>query len=486
MGKNHRLKTVMNPDGPYFPGRINRRLSVIFGILFFVVLLVGGISLYLARSIFLSAEEIRRESERVDLIDQIHSTIHHFVSTLQRARLQGTTIPDSGRVAYLQGLNTLLQRYEREARAEREVTGEIRQMIGGLASLTLLDPALGPRELEALNNAEQRIPALAHQLSMAHRDKMERMVQESRWRMQLIIGFYAAFVLVGGLLILGSGFFFSRTIARPLRGLAQAAADVAQGNLHRQVPVTSKDEIGQLSHAFNIMTGRLKAHEESLKGLATLEERERLAQELHDSLAQDLAVLRLKVIEVEQTLVPSDREAVTETLNEMRKIVDNAYEDVRQAIFGLRTMISKGLGLIPTLTEYLHDFSELRKIPVDLRIDNTEAFRFSPPVEIQLIRIIHEALTNVFKHAEATRSTVKFEREGKLAKVTIEDNGKGFVLEEVMGKGFHFGLQTMRERAEGVGGRLDIQTFPHGGTRVIVYLPLEKGFYEADSGAVGR
>jgi signal transduction histidine kinase len=234
------------------------------------------------------------------------------------------------------------------------------------------------------------------------------------------------------------------------------------------------------------MAERLREHEERLKGLATLEERERIAQELHDSLAQDLALLHLKVVEAERNLVPGDSAAAIETLKEMRRIVDNAYEDVRQAIFGLRTMVSKGLGLIPTLTEYLHEFSEVRKIPVDFKIDGVDGVRFSPQVEIQLIRIIHEALINVFKHARATRSKVKFERDEEFAQVTIEDNGQGFRPQQVMRNGFHFGLQTMRERAEGAGGSLAIETVPSRGTKVIVRLPYEKSSYETHSSAPGR
>ena len=233
------------------------------------------------------------------------------------------------------------------------------------------------------------------------------------------------------------------------------------------------------------MSRRLREHEERLKTLATLEERERIAQELHDSLAQEIALLHLKIMEADQALSGDGVLKAREILVEMRKIVDGAYEDVRQAIFGLRTMVSRSLGLIPTLTEYLHDFSELRKIPVDFKVDGAEVFRFSPQVEIQLIRIIHEALTNVFKHAPAARSEVRFEREGDFSKVTIEDNGKGFLMQEAARNGLHFGLHTMRERAEGVGGKLTVDTAPGRGTRVIVHLPFEERVYETDSSTSG-
>ncbi|MBI2088153.1 MAG: HAMP domain-containing protein [Deltaproteobacteria bacterium] len=399
----------------------------------------------------------------------------------------GRAIPDGERAAYLQDLITLLEleRYH-DATEEREVVLGIRNLVSELRALSDKFPNLNSRELEALADAEMRAQGLAHLLSGAHRTKMDERLRENTLKMQLIVGLYAGFALLGVVLVMGASFLFHRTLAQPLQSLAQAASEIAEGNLHKKVPVASRDEIGQLSHAFNLMTDRLKTHEESLKGLATLEERERIAQELHDSLTQDLALLRLKVIDMEQTLLPSDRQAVAETLTEMRKIVDNAYEDVRQAIFGLRTMVSKGLGFIPTLTEYLHDFSELRKIPVDFKIDGAHAFRFRPQVEIQLIRIIHEAVTNVFKHARATRTEVKFEREGEFAKVSIEDNGQGFRPQEVKRNGLHFGLQTMRERAEGVGGSLVVETVPGRGTKVTVRLPQDHSSYETYSSAPGR
>jgi len=480
-------------EGSDVRGRINHRLSLIFASLFLVVVLVGGISLYLARSIFVSTDNIKRESERINLADGIHSTIHHLISDMQRSILRGTSIPDAGQKSYLQELNALLELYQVGGETEREVTAEMGKIIADLSSLSermvreaRVGREVNPQDLEILGGAEGRIRALAHRLSTAHRAKMGQIVQESRWRMQLILGLYGVFILVGGFLIVGSSFYFSRTIAQPLRWLARGASEIAQGHFYKQVPVLSTDEIGQLSRSFNVMAERLREHEERLKGLAALEERGRIAQELHDSLAQEIALLHLKIIEADQGLSGDDVSRVKETLEEMRKIAEGAYEDVRQAIFGLRTMVSRSLGLIPTLTEYLHDFSELRKIPVDFKVDGAEVFRFSPQVEIQLIRIIHEALTNVFKHAPVARSEVRFEREGDFSKVTIEDNGKGFLMQEAARNGLHFGLHTMRERAEGVGGKLTVDTAPGRGTRVIVHLPFEKRSDEIHSSASGR
>jgi signal transduction histidine kinase len=93
---------------------------------------------------------------------------------------------------------------------------------------------------------------------------------------------------------------------------------------------------------------------------------------------------------------------------------------------------------------------------------------------VQLIRIIHEALTNVFKHAEARSGVVSFDRDAGYARISIEDNGKGFVMEPTKNNHLHFGLKTMRERAEGVGGKLAIESALGKGTKVVVTLPLEK------------
>src|SRR3972149_3569374 len=246
---------------------------------------------------------------------------------------------------------------------------------------------------------------------------------------------------------------------------------MSHGDFRKRVAVTSQDEIGRLAHSFNVMAERLEEHETRLQALATQEERHRIAQEFHDSRAQDLALIHLKLGEAEMILARARSTAADETLREMRKVADGAYENVRQAIFGLRTMVSRGLGFIPTLTEYLHDFSEIRKIPVDLKVQAPEAVQFSPREEIQLIRIIHEALTNVFKHARASKCTLNFERDGDFSKVTIEDNGDGFVPMEAQGKVLHFGLQTMRERIEGVGGKLAIESAPGEGTKVSVHVP---------------
>jgi len=154
----------------------------------------------------------------------------------------------------------------------------------------------------------------------------------------------------------------------------------------------------------------------------------------------------------------------------MAGITENAYEGVRQSIFGLRTFVSRGLGLVPTLTEYLHEFSVQSGIAVDLEAAEGELGPVPPATEVQAVRIIQEALMNVRKHAAADHARVRIERDGAWLRVAIEDGGAGWDREAAVG-GLHFGLEMMRERAESLGGRLEVVTAPGEGTRVVATLP---------------
>ncbi|MFQ5657501.1 MAG: GAF domain-containing protein [Candidatus Methylomirabilales bacterium] len=210
---------------------------------------------------------------------------------------------------------------------------------------------------------------------------------------------------------------------------------------------------------------------EQLKEMTVLEERERIAREMHDGLAQQLGYLHLEIAKLENDI--SSQPAVREELRQVKEVAARAYEEARKAIFGLRTVVSRSLGLIPILTEYLHDLSEQTGIEVELEIADERATRLSAHAEVQLVRIIQEALANVRKHAHAKRAWVIFDSEGGNAKITVRDDGRGFDLEEVTRfERVSLGLQSMRERAELVGGKLKVESRRGKGTQVIVWLPI--------------
>jgi signal transduction histidine kinase len=480
------------PGKVSFPHKIGRRLTLALGFLIAVVLLVGGFSLYLANSISESTDKIKTITGKIEHTDHLHFLMHHLINQINRAIVFGKDREADETKKVIRELEEHIRHYkDLEAEADllkarhhdptfRAIEGELGVLVRLVEKIEgSLAQGLGAsqEELVSIMNLDNRMRGRFDEFNHLHNSAIVQELRTSQTKMNIIVGLYIVFLLLGSLGLIGWSWVVSKNIVSPIRHLASAADEVARGNFDKRVAVASKDEIGHLAHSFNFMAERLRDHEEKLKGLATLEERERIAQELHDSLAQDVGLIHLKIAEAEQVLRTGDASSAKETLKEMRKTAGEAYDNVRQAIFGLRTMVSKSLGFIPTLTEYLHDFSEQRGIAVDLKVSGNGDAGFSAQAEIQLIRIIHEALTNVFKHAGATRSEVRFEREGKFSKVIIEDNGKGFRLGEVMENGLQFGLKTMEERARVVNGDLKIETEPGKGTRVIVLLPLEEKIY---------
>jgi len=215
---------------------------------------------------------------------------------------------------------------------------------------------------------------------------------------------------------------------------------------------------------------------EQVRYLAALEERDRLAREMHDRLAQALGYLNLKASITEELLSGGQINRVQASLFEMKEIVKETYTDVREAIFSLRTTASSGLGLLPTLREYLAEYQAHYGVDTRLVVHNESLPEFPADVRVQIICIIQEALINVRKHAGANKAWVRFEQDGDRVHISVEDDGRGFDPAQVAREGRqYFGLQIMRERAESVGGDLEINSWPGQGTRVVLRLPLTPG-----------
>lgn len=212
---------------------------------------------------------------------------------------------------------------------------------------------------------------------------------------------------------------------------------------------------------------------EQAKNIAVLEERDRIAREMHDTLAQVLGYLNMKAKATRQLLASQQLSKAQAELQEMTELVDSAYSDVREAILGLRDSLSPRLGLVGTLREYLQKFSRQSGVHTKFLVRDDAMPTFSPSVEVQLIRVIQEALTNIRKHASAQNATVAFEKNGSWTEITIKDDGIGFEPSKLSeGDARGFGLRTMSERIEGVGGAVSIESTPGKGTSVTIRLPL--------------
>ncbi|MFH1015951.1 MAG: sensor histidine kinase [Chloroflexota bacterium] len=206
---------------------------------------------------------------------------------------------------------------------------------------------------------------------------------------------------------------------------------------------------------------------------AIIEERRRIAREIHDGVAQSLSYLNLKTRKVSQLLSNQKTVEAVNELNEIQGVVRDTYEDIRESIDQLSTEI-RSLTLVAALGNYVREFSQNNGIPVDFLIPKSFT-KLSPVAELQLLRIAQEALTNVRRHATANQVMVKLASSNASVEMTIKDNGQGFVLSDLEKSppGYH-GLTIIKERAEALGGTLSINTGPGQGTELKVSLPVEK------------
>ncbi|MGO4956960.1 sensor histidine kinase [Luteococcus sp. Sow4_B9] len=204
---------------------------------------------------------------------------------------------------------------------------------------------------------------------------------------------------------------------------------------------------------------------------AVLEERDRIAREMHDSLAQVLSVahLKLRTIQARPELAEHDR--VRDELGDLADLCRESCRDVRESILGLRESGREGGDFVEGLEHYLTRWSRSSGIPARLEVVEPLQSELSPAHEVQLSRVVQEALTNVRKHSGASEAVVKVHGNAEGTVLAVVDDGIGFDA-TTSGDAERYGLHTMRERVEQLGGTFRIQSARGGGTRVEAHLPV--------------
>ena len=239
-------------------------------------------------------------------------------------------------------------------------------------------------------------------------------------------------------------------------------------------------------------TAVIREAESQKQRLAILEERQRIGRDLHDDLGQVIGYISVQSQTALAQLPPTEDAQQTRTsLTRLIQVAQDAHADVRQYILGIRTGAKRQpTAFIPTLKEYLQTLETLSDFHTTLSLPpQWQDSPCTPEVETQLLRIIQESLTNARKHAGTNEAHLIFTDHDDAIQVIISDKGKGFDLEAVSGNPLsviskpttddrlpttaHFGLNIMRERAEKVGGRLDIRSALGEGTQIIVRVPKE-------------
>ena len=215
---------------------------------------------------------------------------------------------------------------------------------------------------------------------------------------------------------------------------------------------------------------------EHLRDFAALQERSRLAQELHDGLVQLVGSINLWSKEAQESFAEEDYPSTQEALERIQTFSSDAYASLREELLGLRDTFDADRDLLSVIREFLSRFQRQWGIRTELILDESQNVKISqiisPAAEIQLLRIIQEALTNVRRHAEATQVTVEIAVDEEKLQIFVDDDGQGFELSEV--KGDHLGLNIMRERVTSVAGTFKLDSELGIGTKIQLEIPRQQ------------
>jgi signal transduction histidine kinase len=199
---------------------------------------------------------------------------------------------------------------------------------------------------------------------------------------------------------------------------------------------------------------------------AQLEERARIAREIHDGLAQDLWYAKLKQSRLAQLLAGEGEPRVLS--DEVAEAIDAALAEARRAVVAMRPGAEVG-HLLDQIGRQVEDFSDRFAVRAEI-MTRGPVPAMEPRTQAEVLRIVQEALNNVRKHADATVVRVGLES-GDDLRLTIADNGRGFRPDVPTGG---FGLESMRQRAELIGATLTVSSEPQDGTRIELVIPLAR------------
>jgi two-component system nitrate/nitrite sensor histidine kinase NarX len=200
---------------------------------------------------------------------------------------------------------------------------------------------------------------------------------------------------------------------------------------------------------------------------AVASERQLLAQELHDSIAQSLAFLKIQIQLLRDAMTRKDQPAIDAAMGELDVGVRESYSDVRELLLHFRVRTHTD-DIEPALRETLSKFEHQSKLKAQLTVQG-QGLPLPPDVQIQVLHIVQEALSNIRKHAKATQAWVDVLTQPSWC-VRVRDNGRGFDVKAGPPNQTHVGLSIMRERAERIGAQLRFESGPQG-TQIELHLP---------------
>lgn len=288
------------------------------------------------------------------------------------------------------------------------------------------------------------------------------------------------FTGIGTLLSVVINFWIIKSALRPLNELNKLVDQVQEGHsyIDPQFLQPTDPDINQLTATLDSLVTQLNERNLELRALsehainALEEERRRIALTLHDDTGQALSMLIINLERLENQL-PDEESLLKVKLVTTRKLAQQSLANLRKIVYGLRPTILDDLGLIPAIRWYARTHLEEAGIMVDIN-SNGEIELQSPQLNSTLFRIAQEAINNVVRHSKANMVEIGLSQREDNILLEVKDDGQGFDISAVREEALqlqHLGLLGIQERAELVGGEVQLSSMPGGGTQIIVSVP---------------
>lgn len=204
-------------------------------------------------------------------------------------------------------------------------------------------------------------------------------------------------------------------------------------------------------------------------------ERHRIAAELHDRVGQNLSALNIN-LDIALGQLPKEQIEVRLRLADSLALVEGTLQTIEELMADLRPPLLDDYGLAAALGQYAQGFARRNGIRVSFDDPLELGAGLRRDVAIALFRVAQEALANVAKHARAGKVILLLEKSNNQLVLEISDDGRGFDVDERLGRSMRWGVTTMQERAAAVGGLVHVESTPHAGTTIRVSIPEEKAF----------
>lgn len=284
-------------------------------------------------------------------------------------------------------------------------------------------------------------------------------------------------IVVGGLY----GLYHALRLKMRLDKLRDTLLMWEKGNWSQAAPQWGNDEWSRLGEQIDRIGKKWEDQISSLQRLSTnnaqlaeqaritaiIEERQRLARELHDAVSQQLFAISMTATAIGRTFDsnPARAKRQVELIEEMSSV---AQSEMRALLLHLRPVYLEGKRLSQGLRELIRELQA--KIPMEINLDMDDDLRLLKGVENHIFRIVQESLSNTLRHAKAEHMEIRIVQKVDSVRVTLKDDGIGFELNET--KQASYGLSTMRERTNELGGTIQYITAPGKGTRIEIVIPI--------------